>query len=109
LVVKVLDASGEVRDKLTKGFRRHRIKTSKVMWTTREEENAQVQVPQEPEMLLPDTWNERRGIRVKDPDGWRNDAKSYYEPITEKEWEERITRSTVEQVVPTLRVPSTNE
>lgn len=42
----------------------------------------------------PATWMKMTGIIVLDPDGWRCDNKSIYDPLTEEEWTKRRTRST---------------
>ena len=43
----------------------------------------------------PSEWEQVKGIEVLDPDGWRADRKSWDDPISEKEWEKRISLSTV--------------
>ena len=46
----------------------------------------------------PETWQKLTGITVLDPDGWRRDNKSWNTPLTEKQWNERMCISTVDNV-----------
>lgn len=43
----------------------------------------------------PVVWGEKYGVQVLDPDGWREDGKSFHEPITYEEWKRRLWISTV--------------
>jgi hypothetical protein len=45
--------------------------------------------------LTPKEWQEKTGITILDPDGWRKDGKSFDEPIDLNEWNERMFISTV--------------
>ena len=47
------------------------------------------------EKHLPSTWAKKIGVRIMDPDGWRNDGKSLNVPLTKKEFDQRIVISTV--------------
>lgn len=47
-----------------------------------------------PELHTPEEWSVRKIVRVLDPDGWRHDGKSWDEPITEAEFDERAGMST---------------
>jgi hypothetical protein len=49
------------------------------------------------ELRKPEHWEQHFGIRIMDPDGWRGpnpEAKSFEEPITKKEFVERMGPST---------------
>jgi len=44
----------------------------------------------------PCEWEKIDGIKIIDPDGWRGiNGKSFEEPITRAEWEERKNESTI--------------
>ena len=46
--------------------------------------------------LQPCDWELIQGIKIIDPDGWRGiNGKSFEEPITRAEWEERKNESTI--------------
>ena len=47
------------------------------------------------ELKTPIEWSKIDGIVIMDPDGWRNDGKSFYEPITRAEFDERTWVSTI--------------
>lgn len=44
---------------------------------------------------LPYKWCQLKKITIVDPDGWREDGKSWNAPITEEEFEKRKERSTI--------------
>lgn len=46
------------------------------------------------ERHLPKTWEKLDNIKIYDPDGWREDGKSFNSPLTREEWEHRKMRST---------------
>ena len=48
------------------------------------------------EMKTPDEWCEELGASVMDPDGWRDGTRSWEEPITRKEFDERLIRCTID-------------
>jgi len=45
--------------------------------------------------LMPYEWQECKGIIILDPDGWRVDNKSQFEPITKEEFDKRAAMSTI--------------
>lgn len=45
-------------------------------------------------LKTPKEWQEETGITILDPDGWRKDKKSFDEPISEDDWNERMKWST---------------
>ncbi len=45
---------------------------------------------------IPTEWEKITGIRILDPDGWRQDNKDWWEPIDEEEWEKRMMQSTIQ-------------
>jgi len=49
---------------------------------------------------LPIEWCVELGYEVMDPDGWRDGTRSWDEPITEAEFEERVRRCTMRRVIP---------
>lgn len=49
----------------------------------------------EGEKKTPEEWAVIRGIFIRDPDGWRGE-KSYDEPITLEEFNERVNESTIQ-------------
>lgn len=52
-----------------------------------------------PELLTPEEWEERYGLHVVDPDGWRGpDAPSWATPITLRDFWARYTQSTARMV-----------
>lgn len=55
----------------------------------------------------PDEWSRRLGVIVRDPDGWRNDGKSWDDPISEDEFRRRASLSTVEHPFPVSPVQAT--
>ena len=59
------------------------------------------------ELRLPEAWVEFEGIEILDPDGWREDGKSYDEPISHAEFLERAYRSTIRIQTEKLRIPET--
>lgn len=48
----------------------------------------------EKKYLTPKEWQELEGIIVIDPDGWRKDGKSFDEPISKDEFNQRMVLST---------------
>lgn len=46
-------------------------------------------------LMLPAAWATRQGVVLMDPDGWRVDNKSLADPITEAEFDERVSVSTI--------------
>lgn len=50
--------------------------------------------------LRPQAWAVSKRVVVRDPDGWRGaDARSWFDPITEEEFDRRAACSTIEQLV----------
>jgi hypothetical protein len=51
----------------------------------------------EPVKRLPVEWQEIDGVQIMDPDGWdrRNFEESWNTPITQAEWLDRASQSTV--------------
>lgn len=45
----------------------------------------------------PEEWCELLGVRILDPDGWRQDSKSLTDPITRQEFESRLVTSTAQR------------
>ena len=43
-------------------------------------------------------WAEIKGVRVIDPDGWRNDDKTMADEITKKEFNQRLLYSTITMI-----------
>jgi hypothetical protein len=59
-------------------------------------------------LRTPTEWESVTGIRVIDPDGWRGvGGRSWEEPITEAEWDKRVSVSTIEhqKAAPPLAKP----
>lgn len=50
-----------------------------------------------PEVQTPDEWSRRLGVTIHDPDGWRQDGKSWDEPISRAEFMRRMQVSTIEK------------
>lgn len=50
-----------------------------------------------PEKRTPDEWCRILGVTILDPDGWRQDGKSWDEPITRPEFMRRMQVSTIEE------------
>lgn len=48
----------------------------------------------------PQVWALRRGYVIMDPDGWRVDDKSFDEPVTEEEFNQRVGVSTIGSAEP---------
>lgn len=55
--------------------------------------------PDSPEIATPDEWCRRLNVTVHDPDGWRRGGKSWTDPITRAEFQERIAWSSVSMPV----------
>lgn len=47
----------------------------------------------------PRVWCRIKRIKILDPDGWRNDKKSFNAPLTEDEFDRRMMLSTIEPLV----------
>jgi len=58
--------------------------------------------PKKEDRHLPRTWCNIKEIRIIDPDGWREDKKSWNSPLTENEFMSRAYKSTVENVISVL-------
>lgn len=86
----MLDATPEQKEMLAA-----KLEGMTVLWTTRQEETESINVQQVPETLIPEVWAERNGVKIIDPGGWTADGKSFYEPITEDEWNRRVIVSTL--------------
>lgn len=47
------------------------------------------------EIKTPNEWQKETGIIIIDPDGWREDGKSFLDEISEAEWKKRMLVSTI--------------
>lgn len=104
--IKVYDADDEFPERFERLLvdNCETAESIEVVYTTREEENRQVQTI--PEELIPEVWAERQGVKITDREGWKD--KSFYEPITHEEFQQRVILCATESVPP-IPAPTTEE